>query len=208
MSSANRCQCTDTILSNFWVICRRISGSSDMLRVRLTLIASSFLVLASVLALLGMTWLIAGPDIDNRLQLLAGRDLNTLRNAETSRGRLEDVVKSEYRVEEWKSYHFDEVYLTVIDCLALDRTGRKITLSWEVGHNYSPRPDVERRKNSVYALTREAALLAPDLMPPGVTLESYPETWARIYHSSALAPIPRPRASQPAPGGDPDRLRR
>jgi len=160
---------------------------------RLTTLFRSFLVVAFSVALLGAVWFLAGPDIDNRLQLFSGRDLDTLKHTETGHGLLEDVVRSKYHVEGWTAYHFDEVYLTVIDCAAIDRTGKRVTLSWEVGHNYSPRPGVKPRRITIYALTREAALLTPDLMPPGVRLESYPETWARIYHSSALAPVPSPR---------------
>jgi hypothetical protein len=147
-----------------------------------------FILILCLVVVMGATWFLAGAEIDNRFQFFAGRDLRLVCDLQTSRGRLGDVVKGEYGTGRWRAYHFDELYLTVVDYSVVNSKGLPVTLSWEVGHNYSPRPDLPVRKLTVFALTREAASLTPDLMPPGVSLETYPESWARIFHSSALAP--------------------
>jgi hypothetical protein len=61
----------------------------------------------------------------------------------------------------------------MVNCDAIDAVGRRVTLSWEVAHWYTPRPDVKRRSVFITALTPEAAGLTPTFAVPGLALNEY-----------------------------------
>ncbi len=131
-------------------------------------------------ALLGwVLYYILGPRVDNWLQIRTSRDLETLRKHPAGRAGsvpLGTLVARKYTVESWHAYHEDWIFATRVDCSASDPSGRALDLSWEVRHGNPPRDWVPERDLYITPLTREAARLAPALLPAGVLPEDLPVT--------------------------------
>jgi hypothetical protein len=131
--------------------------------------------------------LIFGAEIDGVFRIVSSHDLQTVKRLPTPSGLpLEQLIEKRYTIRKWNAYHFDELYRTVVDCEATSERGVPVTLSWEVGHFFSPHPKLPRQRLFLCALTREAAEVTPWLTPPGLPPNRYPETEARVFHSTAL----------------------
>ncbi len=158
------------------------------------------IIAAVVLGGITITGLVIAPPLDNWLGYFAGRDLHALRGLSVEGSTIDELVRRNYSLQECRAYHLDGVFQTVVDCEVADRSGQRATLSWEVGHFYSPHPRIQRRRFFVCPLTREAAFLTPSLMPPGMRPSDYPDQ--RLYYSTAVYGI----ASMRWLDGDPNRI--
>jgi hypothetical protein len=118
--------------------------------------------------------LTAAAAIDNRIGWRTDRDEALLRRSVVNGRSVEQIVGEKYRRAEWTAYHADELYRSVVDCDAVDASGREVHMSWEVAHWYTPRPDVKRRSVFITALNREAAELTPTYAVPDLPLRYYP----------------------------------
>lgn len=126
-------------------------------------------------ALLGwVLYYVLAPPIDNRLQIKTSRDRETLRRYPVGSVSLGSLVASKYSVESWRAYHEDWIFATRVDCSASDPSGHPLLLSWEVRHGNPPRDWMPERDLYITPLTREAAQLAPALLPAGVLPEDLP----------------------------------
>ena len=121
-----------------------------------------------------------GADLDNGLGLLTARHTNRVLGYRSNQGSLRESIDRAYVVTKVSARHREELLVTIVDIDVVDRETREATtLSWEVGQNLF-------RPSSLFPLTREAAVLSPELLPPEVLPEYYPSTSARLMTSTAV----------------------
>lgn len=137
-----------------------------------------------------------GADIDNNLRIYCDRDLRLVQELRLGGNGLYSRIQSHISEISWSAYHAgDAIYLTVVDCRGYDKVKREVVLSWEVAHNYSPSAEISRNRLRVTPLTREAAVLTPELVPMGLVPDDYPDTKYRLFNSSAVFGLAKLRAS-------------
>lgn len=136
----------------------------------------------------GILLIVEAADIDNGLRIRTEQDLQTLLRTKVANGNdLATLVRQQFTAVSWKAYHSDErLSLTVVECSVRDREGQEALLSWEVAHNHSPVVGAKRHALLITALTRAAARLTPEFMPPGFTIERYPQDAYRLLGSTPL----------------------
>ncbi len=130
--------------------------------------------------LLFILWLAIGPAVDNRVGLISGRDIALLRAYRVEGATVESFVHRGYRDPHWTGRHVDEMFRTLVECVATRPDGKQVALRWEVAHDYSPHPAIAPADIFVCAMNREAAELTPSLAPPGMAPDDYPSQ-PRVY---------------------------
>src|SRR5882672_12412958 len=102
----------------------------------------------TILGLVGicLVFLVTSPFLDNRIGLLAGRDLQTLLSLRVDHTTLDEIMSRTYGVHQCSAYHLEGVLQTVVDCEVTDHSGSRVTLSWEISHSYSPHPRIPTKK--------------------------------------------------------------
>ena len=126
-------------------------------------------------------------DIDNVVGVLTSRDLRTLRGTAVDGRTLETVVGSQFAVKEWRAFHNNELAnLTEVECRAGTGDGLPVLLAWEVARQWSPSPEIPRRALLITPLTKAAAELTPQFLPPGFLPSDYPDDRYRLTSSMAV----------------------
>lgn len=105
---------------------------------------------------------IIGPYIDNWLGICTRRDLRFLRGAILGSKRLDEVVAERAGEVRWFARHEGFMWATVCEAT----TTRGDSYRWEISHSV-PRPWLPQQDVYLTPLTRESAVLVPELLPPG-----------------------------------------
>jgi hypothetical protein len=136
--------------------------------------------LVALFAMLGilvlgcLLYYIVGPEIDNWLGIKTARDLQTLKTYRVDGKTIESLVTTALPNGRWRAYHEDWIFATRVDYSAVSPSGEQLLLSWEIRHGSPPRDWMPKRDLYVTPMTRDAAELIPQLLPPGLRPQDLP----------------------------------
>src|SRR5256885_1263747 len=123
-----------------------------------------------VVACLYLGYYLADARIDNSLNVLTSRDLNLFREKVLVDGvRLGDLVERRAGDCRWSAKHDEYIWASNIGCELPD--GRYY--AWEISH-VPPRDWLATKPPYVTPLSRAAAALVPELLPPGFDMRDMP----------------------------------
>ena len=140
-------------------------------------VVRTLLALFAMICILLIGWLlyyIAGPGIDNWLGIKTARDLQILKSYPVDGRALGSLVTAAFPNGHWRAYHEDWIFATRVDYSAVSPSGEQLLLSWEVRHGFPPRDWMPKRDLYITPLSRDAAELIPQLLPPGVRPQDLP----------------------------------